>query len=91
VENGKECGCNERGELWVRGPTIMSGYLNRQQATAETIDAQGWLHTGTYRIIINISHNWLGDIVYVDEDGDLFIVDRLKELIKVRGLQVSEF
>ena len=74
VETKKELGYGEKGEILVRGPTVMLGYLNRPQATAETIDDDGWLHTG--------------DIGYVEEDGSLFIVDRLKELIKVKGLQV---
>jgi acyl-CoA synthetase (AMP-forming)/AMP-acid ligase II len=53
----------------------MKGYLGRPDATAATIDAQGWLHTG--------------DVGYVDADGDIFIVDRVKELIKYKGLQVA--
>ncbi|KAE9547042.1 hypothetical protein FO519_009746, partial [Halicephalobus sp. NKZ332] len=74
VETQKELGFREKGEILLRGPTVMLGYLNRPQATAETIDDDGWLHTG--------------DIGFVEEDGALFIVDRLKELIKVKGLQV---
>ena len=65
----------EQGEIWVRGPIIMQGYLGQPDATAATIDAEGWLHTG--------------DVGYVDEDGDVFIVDRVKELIKYKGMQVA--
>ena len=59
----------------MRGPQVMKGYLNRPDATAAMIDADGWLHTG--------------DIGYADEDGCFFIVDRLKELIKYKGIQVA--
>ena len=65
----------QQGEIWVRGPLVMQGYLGRPEATAATIDAEGWLHTG--------------DVGYVDADGDVFIVDRVKELIKYKGLQVA--
>jgi acyl-CoA synthetase (AMP-forming)/AMP-acid ligase II len=73
-DSGKEVTLGEPGELWIRGPQVMKGYLNNEKATAETIDGDGWLHTG--------------DIATVDEDGHTFIVDRLKELIKVKGFQV---
>ncbi len=53
----------------------MKGYLNRPDATSAMIDADGWLHTG--------------DVGYADEDGCFFIVDRVKELIKYKGLQIA--
>lgn len=65
---------NRSGEICIRGQQIMKGYLNDEKATAATIDAQGWLHTG--------------DIGYVDDDDEIFIVDRVKELIKFKGFQV---
>jgi 4-coumarate--CoA ligase len=73
-ETGDDLGVGEDGELWIRGPNVMKGYLNNAGATAATIDDDGWLHTG--------------DIGHVDADGYWFIVDRVKELIKVKGFQV---
>ena len=73
-ETGTDAPTGERGEIWVRGPQVMKGYLNNPEATAATIDADGWLHTG--------------DVGVIDADGHTFIVDRLKELIKYKGFQV---
>lgn len=75
TETQKPLGKNERGEIWMYGPNVMKGYLNRPEATAATINADGWLLTG--------------DIGYVDDDGDFYIVDRVKELIKYKGFQVA--
>lgn len=66
---------NEAGEIWIRGPQVMRGYLGNPQATEEMIDAEGWLRSG--------------DVGYADEQGQLFVVDRLKELIKYKGRQVA--
>jgi acyl-CoA synthetase (AMP-forming)/AMP-acid ligase II len=73
-ETGEDVPEGERGEIWVRGPQVMKGYLNNREATAETLTEEGWLRTG--------------DIGRVDEKGFFFIVDRLKELIKYKGYQV---
>jgi acyl-CoA synthetase (AMP-forming)/AMP-acid ligase II len=73
--SGERVGAEETGELWVRGPQLMSGYLGNEVATLATVDADGWLHSG--------------DVVRFDDDGNLFVVDRLKELIKVRGHHVA--
>lgn len=68
-------GPNEKGEIWMRGPNIMKGYWNNPQATANTLTADGWLRSG--------------DIGYIDDEGYMFVVDRLKELIKYKGFQVA--
>ncbi|CAG7703457.1 unnamed protein product [Allacma fusca] len=75
VETGETLGPNQNGEIFVRGPQVMQGYLDNDEATRNTIDKDGWLRSG--------------DIGYYAEDGHFYIVDRLKELIKVKGLQVA--
>ncbi|QBI19862.1 4-coumarate--CoA ligase family protein [Egibacter rhizosphaerae] len=72
--DGTMAGIGEEGELVVRGPQVMRGYLGRPDETANTIDDDGWLRTG--------------DLAVRDEDGRFRIVDRLKELIKYKGFQV---
>lgn len=72
--SGEEVGPGENGELWVKGPNVMRGYLNNPEATAATLDADGYLHTG--------------DVATVTADGVFTIVDRIKELIKYKGYQV---
>lgn len=74
-ETGASLPRNQSGEICIRGSNIMKGYLNDPEATESTIDKDGWLHTG--------------DIGYIDDDDELFIVDRLKELIKFKGFQVA--
>lgn len=71
----KDLDVGEPGEILIRGPQIMKGYLGRPDDTAAMIDPDGWLHTG--------------DVGHVDADGWLFVVDRVKELIKYKGFQVA--
>ena len=70
-----ELASNEAGEICIRGPQVMKGYLGNPQATEAMIDDEGWLRSG--------------DVGYADEQGRLFVVDRLKELIKYKGKQVA--
>nr|GMD22899.1 4-coumarate--CoA ligase-like 5 [Ipomoea batatas] len=73
-DSGELLPVNRTGELWLRGPCIMKGYFSNEEATASTLDSKGWLRTG--------------DLCYIDDDGFIFVVDRLKELIKYKGYQV---
>ncbi|MFI8997103.1 4-coumarate--CoA ligase family protein [Streptomyces sp. NPDC053542] len=75
LDGGADLGPDATGEILIRGPQVMKGYLGRPEATDAMIDADGWLHTG--------------DIGYCDADGWLHIVDRVKELIKYKGYQVA--
>lgn len=74
-EAGRALGPNCEGELCFKGPLIMKGYINDPVSTANTIDVDGWLHTG--------------DVGYYDKDRFFFVVDRIKELIKYKAYQVS--
>ena len=74
-EDGTEADCGEPGEVLARGPQIVMGYLNNEKATRETFDEDGWLHTG--------------DQGAFDDEGMIHITDRIKELIKVKGIGVA--
>lgn len=71
----KDATQGDLGEVWIRGPQVMKGYLNNPSATEDMIDDENWLHSG--------------DIGKADDDGYLYVVDRVKELIKYKGLQVA--
>lgn len=73
--SGAELDADQQGEICIRGPQVMKGYLGNPEATAEMFDAEGWLRSG--------------DVGYCDADGQLFVVDRIKELIKTNGRQVA--
>ncbi|KAF8112402.1 hypothetical protein N665_0064s0035 [Sinapis alba] len=74
-DTGRLLGVDQTGELWLRSPNVMKGYYKNEEATAATIDSEGWLKTG--------------DLCYIDSEGFVFVVDRLKELIKCNGYQVA--
>ncbi|CAO3652439.1 unnamed protein product [Mucor hiemalis] len=74
-EDGEEVAAGERGELWMKGPNIMKGYINNPEATADCIDNEGYFHSG--------------DVAVQDKNGHFYIVDRIKELIKYKGFQVN--
>ncbi|MFI9010127.1 AMP-binding protein [Actinosynnema sp. NPDC053489] len=75
VDTGEELGPHENGEVLIRGPHVMKGYLNAPEATRAVLEPDGFLHTG--------------DLGHLDEGGELYLVDRIKELIKYKGQQVS--
>lgn len=74
-DDGTEAGVGEPGEIWARGPQIVMGYLNNDKATRETFDSDGFLHTG--------------DQGFIDAAGFITITDRIKEMIKVKGIGVA--
>lgn len=75
VRSGKPLPPNQNGELCLRGLPVMLGYLNNPEATSSAIDEEGWLHTG--------------DLCYIDSRGLVYVVDRIKELIKYKAYQVA--
>ncbi|KAF4436068.1 phenylacetyl- ligase [Fusarium acutatum] len=75
IETGEDCEVGKGGEIWARGPQMAMGYIHNPEATESTFDKDGFLHTG--------------DIGYFDQDGMLAITDRLKEIIKVKGVGVA--
>jgi acyl-CoA synthetase (AMP-forming)/AMP-acid ligase II len=75
VDTGAPLSTGESGEIWIKGPQVMKGYHQNPEATAAMIDGDGWLHTG--------------DVGYVDGEGYLYVIDRVKELIKFKGLQIA--
>ena len=75
VATGQDAPADEPGELCIRGPQVMKGYLNNPQATARAIDPDGWLHTG--------------DLARLEDNGSLRIIDRIKEMIKYKGYQIA--
>lgn len=74
-DDGSEMGVNQPGEILAKGPQIAMGYLGNAEASAEAFDGEGWLHTG--------------DIGEIDTEGFIRILDRRKELIKVKGIGVA--
>lgn len=74
-DTGRELGYDEPGEIFARGPQVVMGYLDNEKATRETFDEDGWLHTG--------------DVGYMDREGFITITDRIKEMIKVKGIAVA--
>lgn len=75
VESGEMLGEGEEGEVCIKGPAVMMGYINNPQATAAVIDADGWFHTG--------------DLGCYNSRGFLTLTDRIKDIIKIKGFQVS--
>ncbi|KAG8066228.1 hypothetical protein GUJ93_ZPchr0004g39523 [Zizania palustris] len=74
-DTGRSLPANTPGELCVRSQSVMQGYYKKKEETERAVDCKGWLHTG--------------DVGYIDGDGNVFIVDRIKELIKYKGFQVA--
>ena len=77
TETGQRLGPKQEGELWIKSPLRMKGYMGDLQASAALFDSEGYVQTG--------------DVGYYDEEGFFYIVDRLKELIKYKGFQVRHY
>jgi acyl-CoA synthetase (AMP-forming)/AMP-acid ligase II len=75
ASNGEDVDADTTGEIWIKGPQVMRGYLDDPAATRAALGDDGWLRSG--------------DVGYADEDGYFYVVDRLKELIKYKGYQVA--
>jgi PAS domain S-box-containing protein len=76
VASKRDVPTGELGEIWVRGPQVMKGYLNNPEVTRRVLDERGWLHTG--------------DIGYQDADDYVYVIDRANDLVKFRGLQYQD-
>jgi PAS domain S-box-containing protein len=76
VATKRDVPIGELGEIWVRGPQVMKGYLNNPEVTRRVLDGEGWLHTG--------------DIGYKDADDYIYLLDRANDLVKFRGLQYRD-
>lgn len=74
-DTGKVLGVNKTGEIWAKSSYMMNGYYNNPEATKNAIDSNGWLHTG--------------DLGYYDDDGEIFLVDRMSEFINYRSIKIS--
>ncbi|XP_014483122.1 PREDICTED: uncharacterized protein LOC106748773 [Dinoponera quadriceps] len=72
---GKVLGANKTGEIWAKSSYMMNGYYNNPEATKRALDSDGWLHTG--------------DLGYYDNDGEIFLVDRMSEFINYRSIKIS--
>ncbi|VDP07215.1 unnamed protein product [Soboliphyme baturini] len=94
--SGTERGPNSLGEIWMRTSTAMKEYLNRPTETSETMNKDGWIKSGEKRTKERYNgcfklmlFAYSGDIGFMDEENNLFVIDRIKELIKYKGNQIA--